>query len=182
MLAVRRPRGMRSFTALGWAIDKSDDEEMIWHTGYTGGYSSFVGFLSKQMVGVVVLSNSSAPICVDDMGPHLLNADRPLAKQRTAVAIDPNLYNGYVGRYQLQVEFILTVTRKGDRLFAQATGQQELEIFPEGERDLFCKAVDAQVTFETDDNGRAVRLILHQGGRDMPATRLDCQIAGAVAE
>ena len=174
MLTVRRPRGVCSSIALGWMCSKSDDEEMIWHAGRTGGYSSFVGFLSSQRVGVVVLSNSCTALGVGDIGAHFLNSERPIAKQqRTAVAIDPKLYDGYVGCFQLSKEFILTVTRNGDRLFVQATGQLNIEIFPEGDQDFFCRAVNAQVTFETDGNGRAVRLILHQDGRDMPAPRLD---------
>jgi serine-type D-Ala-D-Ala carboxypeptidase/endopeptidase len=37
-------------------------------------------------------------------------------------AVDPQLYDGYVGRYQLAPAAILTVTRSDNRLFAQLTG------------------------------------------------------------
>jgi D-alanyl-D-alanine carboxypeptidase len=86
---------------------------------------------------------------------------------------DPKLFGGYVGRYQLRPNFILTISREGNRLFCQATGQRKNEIFPEGDRDYFFKIVDAQITFETGDQGRAIRLILHQGGLDTPAERID---------
>lgn len=76
-------------------------------------------------------------------------------------------------RYQLNPNFILTISRDGDRLFSQASGQGKVEIFPEGDRDFFLKVVDAQITFETDGHGRAMRLILHQGGLDTPAVRLE---------
>ncbi len=69
-----------------------------------------------------------------------------------------------MGLYQLAPNFILTVTREGDQLFAQATGQPKLEIFAESERDYFYKVVDAQITFQTDAQGKATGLILHQNG------------------
>jgi len=93
--------------------------------------------------------------------------------QHKEVWIDPGLFDGLVGRYQLAPHLVLTISREGDRLFSQATGQGKVEIFPESERDFFLKAVDAQLTFETDEHGRAVRLIVHQAGLDTPAARID---------
>jgi hypothetical protein len=77
-----------------------------------------------------------------------------------------------VGRYQLAPNFILTVTREGDQLFAQATGQPKVQIHAEGEREFFYKLVDAPITFETDASGRATSLTLHQNGANMPAKRV----------
>jgi D-alanyl-D-alanine carboxypeptidase len=94
-------------------------------------------------------------------------------KEHKEVSIDPKVFDGYVGRYQLGPNFILTISREGDHLFSQASGQPKVEIFPEGDRDYFLKVVDAQITFETDDHGHAIRLILHQGGLDTPAARID---------
>ncbi|WP_218124329.1 serine hydrolase [Nitrosospira multiformis] len=173
-LAVRRPTGMHSEWGLGWGIMKSGEDEMIWHNGVTGGYTSFIGFLMKEKVGVVVLSNTSAA-GVENVGYHLLNPEIPLSpppKQHIAMAIDPCLYDGYVGRYHWQEDFILTVTREGDHLFVQATGYEKVEFFPEGERDFFSKGVDAQITFEVDDGGRAESLVLHLDGQRMPASRI----------
>jgi hypothetical protein len=95
----------------------------------------------------------------------------PQPKEHKEVAVDPKLFDGYVGQYQLAPNFILTITREGDQLFAQATGQPKFQIFAEGVRDFFYKVVDAQITFDTDSSGRATSLTLHQNGADMPAKR-----------
>lgn len=161
---------------LGWMITKVGDDEMIWHDGGTGGYRSFIGFLAKAKVGVVVLSNTSTEIGVEDIGRRLLDPTAKLAeapKARTAVTVDPALYDRYAGRYRLAPNFILTVTRDGDRLMVQATGQPTFEVFPESEREFFYKVVNAQITFEADDGGKAKRLTLHQNGADMPAERIE---------
>src|SRR5262249_47697730 len=80
-------------------------------------------------------------------------------KEHKEVAVDPKVFDSLIGRYQINPKFFLTISRAGDHLFSQATGQPQIEIFPEGERDYFLKVVDAQITFETDNQGRAVRLI-----------------------
>jgi hypothetical protein len=66
----------------------------------------------------------------------------------------------------------MTITRDGARLFVQATGQPKFEIFPESDRDYFLKVVDAQITFETDQQDRAPGLILHQNGIGQRAKRI----------
>jgi CubicO group peptidase (beta-lactamase class C family) len=39
----------------GWMIDKKSN--IIWHNGGTGNYNSYIGFDTKNQVGVVILSN-----------------------------------------------------------------------------------------------------------------------------
>ena len=99
-------------------------------------------------------------------------AGPPPPKEHKEAQIDPKILDNYVGSYELAPNFILTVTREGEHLFTQATGQGKLEVFPEGDRDFFAKVVDAQITFETDSQGRATGLILHQNGMDHKARRI----------
>ena len=176
MLTTRRPTGGPGMDiALGWHIAKNGDREIVWHNGGTGGYRSFVGFDPKRRAGVVVLANMFTEAGVDDIGRHLLDPSAPLAappKQRKEIALDPKVLERYVGRYELAPNFVITVTREGARLFAQATGQPKIELFAEAEREFFYKVVDAQVTFKAEGSGPATALVLHQGGRDMPAKRL----------
>ena len=95
----------------------------------------------------------------------------PLPAERTAVKLDPSIYDSYVGTYELASGFALTVTREGDQLFGQPTGQAKAELFPQSETEFFLKVVDAQVTFERGPDGKATGLVLHQNGRNMPAKR-----------
>lgn len=170
MRKERRPTGQPGLEmALGWHIFTTGGTEIIWHNGGTGGYRSFMGFDPKARVGVVLLSNAETSAGVDDIGRHLLDPSVPLLtppKEHKQVTADPKLFDGYVGRYQLAPNFIMTITRDGDHLFEQATGQPKFEIFPEGDRDYFLKVVDAQITFVNDSHGHATELILHQNGRD----------------
>lgn len=177
MLAERRKTGIPAFPeiGLGWLIAKPSSYEIVFHNGGTGGYRSFVGFDPKTRVGVVVLSNTFTAAGVDDIGMHLLDSKAPLLtppKEHKEAAVDAKVFDGYVGRYELTPNFALTITREGDKLFAQATGQPNFQIFPEGAREFFYKVVDAQITFEVDKDGRATGLVLHQNGANMPAKRV----------
>jgi gamma-glutamyltranspeptidase/glutathione hydrolase len=92
---------------------------------------------------------------------------------RREVTIDPAVCDGLVGHYRLWPGFVVTITREGDRLFAQASGQPRLELFAKSDRDYFFKAIDAQITFESDPDGHAARLVLRQHGRDAMGQRVD---------
>ena len=178
MLAVRRSTDSPRLgeIGLGWLVTKPSSDEIVWHNGGTGGYRSFVGFEPKTRVGVVVLSNTFTAVGVDDIGMHLLDSYVPVLPppiEHKEIAVDPKLFDGYVGQYLLAPNFILTITREGDKLFAQATGQPKVQIFPESEREFFYKVVDAQITFETDSTGRAISLTLHQNGANLPAKRVE---------
>lgn len=174
MAKTRRPTGKPDLeVALGWHIFTSNGKEIIWHNGGTGGYRSFIGYDPAARIGVVALSNAETEVGVDDIGRHLLDASVPLAKPPAVhkeVKVDPKLFDSYVGTYQM-IPVAIVITREGDHLFLQVTGQPKFEIYPEGDRDFFLKVVDAQITFVTDDQGRATELVLHQGGRDQHAKR-----------
>jgi len=182
MLDARRPTGTPGLeVALGWHIFTKEDAMVVWHNGGTGGYRSFIGFNPKTRVGVVVLANASTTQGVDDIGLHLLNPAVPLLdarafqppKTRNEITLDGAILERYVGRYQLVPNFILTITREGDHLYAQASGQSKNEIFAESEQEFFLKVVDAQITFQTDGSGKSPQLVLHQAGRDMPAKHIE---------
>lgn len=179
MLKTRKPTGRPELeVALGWHVYTSNGKQIIWHNGGTGGYRSFMGYDPAARIGVVALSNAETTTGMDDIGRHLLDASVPLANAppvRKQAKVDPKLFDGYVGTYELLPVVAVTITREGDRLFLQVTGQPKAGIYPEGDRGYFLKVVDAQITFVTDDKGHATELILHQGGLDRHAKRAGAQ-------
>jgi hypothetical protein len=77
----------------------------------------------------------------------------------------------YVGAYELQPGFIITVSREGHQLFAQATGQPKFEVFPKSNTEFFLKVVEAQITFTVTD-GKVESLTLHQGGQKINGKKI----------
>jgi hypothetical protein len=95
-----------------------------------------------------------------------------LPKEKVIASVDPKIYDGYVGQYQLAPNFIITVTGENGKLTAQATGQPKNELFAESETDFFMKAVDAQIKFVKDAAGKVTGLVLRQGRRETPAQKI----------
>ncbi|HEX9160233.1 MAG TPA: serine hydrolase, partial [Thermoanaerobaculia bacterium] len=95
-----------------------------------------------------------------DISGKRIEGEAPPPKRHQEIAIDPAVLDRYVGRYQLAPNFIIAISREGDHLFLQATGQGKNEMFAEGPAEFFLESVDAQVTFVPDGTGRATRLIL----------------------
>lgn len=88
------------------------------------------------------------------------------------IVLEESLLERYVGVYELQPGFQLTVTREGTHLFLQATGQGRAEAFAESETKFFFKVIDAAIVFTPGADGKASTLTLLQGGREMPAKRV----------
>jgi CubicO group peptidase (beta-lactamase class C family) len=102
--------------------------------------------------------------------------------RRSIAKIDPRIFDSLVGSYEIEPDFVLTFRREGKRFVSQATGQEPVEVFPQSEHEYFAKVVDALISFEMNDQGQAIALTLHQGGRDMPGKRLDDTAAKKTAD
>jgi predicted SnoaL-like aldol condensation-catalyzing enzyme len=97
-----------------------------------------------------------------------------LERESRIITVDPKLLDKYVGRYELAPNLVLTITRDGGHLFAEATGQPgKVELFAESEKEYFLKVADVQMTFEVDGAGVANQLILHQAGENTQAKRIE---------
>jgi hypothetical protein len=100
---------------------------------------------------------------------------------RKEISVDLATLDRYVGKYQLaRTTNILSITRDGDQLSAQLTGQASLPIYAESPTEFFWKAVDAQVTFSSVGPGLAANATIHQNGADLTAMRLDDATAQAL--
>jgi D-alanyl-D-alanine-carboxypeptidase/D-alanyl-D-alanine-endopeptidase len=178
-VSIRRPAGAPDMQiAYAWHIQSKNGNSIIWHNGGTGGYRTYMGYDPKSRAGVVLLTNIASTADPDDIGRHLLDASYPVRKvepikEHVQVTVNTKAFDNYVGSYELAPNAILTVSRTGDDLFTQLTGQPKFQVFPEGERKFFLKVVDAQLTFDADAQGKATQVTLHQNGRDITAKRID---------
>jgi len=158
---------------LGWFLSSSHQDEIVWKDGGTGGYATFIGFSTRSHRASILLSNTADYGPNIRLGAHLVNSAYVLTKLRRAVPVDPAVLASYAGHYMLVPTFVLTVRAEGGRLFVEATGQPEYEVFAENDTNFFYRVVDAQITFDRPDNGaQPLALTLHQNGRDRPGRRL----------
>lgn len=139
----------------------------------------------------------------DSYGESLMKLgknDLAIKNYRKSVALNPNNQNGivslkklgddvsdlekevkvsnavldtYIGEYELQPGFTLTVTREGNQLKAQATGQPVFDLFPKSETEFYLKVIDAQLVFNKNDAGEIDSATLLQGGQEMLGKKIE---------
>jgi len=162
----------------GWAVGHLNGHKIMEHSGAWQGFTCAISRYVDDNLTVVVLTNLDADHARPNEMVHqiagLINPALmpPPHKEHKEVAVDPTIFDGYTGKYQSPA-FALTITREGDHLFIQLTGQPKVQLFPEGDREYFLKVVDAQVSFITGSDGKATELVLHQAGRELHAKRVE---------
>ena len=168
-MGVKNPQG------LAWILATINDRAVANHDGMTGGFASTLWIDPERKSAVAVLSNAARP--VTDIGLHLLEPSIPLENlapmRATAIAIDAKSLEPFVGTYALSPEFKVTVRTRDGKLFAQATGQGEFELFAKSATVFFARVTPLEIAFEEIKDGKAGRFQITQGGRTRPAQRLE---------
>ena len=88
------------------------------------------------------------------------------------IVVDEKILENYVGKYELAPGFILSVSRDGNQMKTQATGQPEVLIYPQSENVFYLKVVEAQLTFNRNEDGNVESVTLHQGGQEIVGKKL----------
>ena len=154
---------------LGWHRRILGNRVVIWQNGATGGFHSYCAFDPVSKYAVVVLSNSNAD--VDDIGTHLFNPLMPLKEVVKPVVVPVEKLAKLDGWYDLG-NAMLRITHEGTQLFAQYTGQGRYAVFAKSPTEFVYRVVAASLEFAVKEDGSVTQVTLHQGGRDLVATRM----------
>ncbi|MEN8155071.1 MAG: DUF3471 domain-containing protein, partial [Acidobacteriota bacterium] len=147
--------------------------KMVGHNGETEGFTSNISRFADNDLCIIVLSNlENAKIgkIAFDLTAKILGEEE--SKSKKVYKIDPDILNDYIGEYELKPNFIFTITKENSNLYCQLTGQEKFIIYPESESVFFLKEVKAKISFIRDKNNLVEKLVLHQGGREMPAKKI----------
>lgn len=169
----------------GWLMLETRGLQEIQHGGGLNGFNSQLVRYPEQNTTIAVLANCVPPPPPEAGSVGLISSAGAQAaayfylwEQMDAVgsftedlAVDKSVYDDYVGKYDYG-SVILEVTREGDRLFAQMTGQPKYEIFPMSEAKFAWKVVDAQVTFARNEAGEVTHVIHNQSGGEIKASKM----------
>jgi CubicO group peptidase (beta-lactamase class C family) len=158
---------------LGWFIENRLSRKVYEHGGSWNGYESLLAYYPADKLTVIVLGNLGEQATVGRIADELARLALGLPPAHRELRVDPRVFSRLVGRYRLAPDMIFSITSKDGQLFAQLSGQRQLQIYPEDANRYFSKAVDAQLVFDELDPDRAGYLILHQNGEQMKAPRID---------
>lgn len=137
------PNSSNTFDSYGEALLKKGDTTVA-----IANYRQSIVLNPNNEYGISVLENLG--MSRDELLPN--------------IQVDSEVLDSYVGDYKLREGFILTILREGDQLFIHPSGQNQSEIYAASENRFYSKTVNAQITFNSNENGEVEGLTLYQGG------------------
>jgi CubicO group peptidase (beta-lactamase class C family) len=144
------------------------------HIGGNEGFSSRLTGLRDTGRGAVVMMNWHYGFLVDEVFAAISKEYAwpgylPEEPRRTTLEVD--VLHRYVGTYQLQPSVDVRVTRVGEALCLEVTGQSPMEFYAVSARRFRSNVVDAEIAFRSAAGG-PIELMVTQAGRQVVAKRL----------
>jgi CubicO group peptidase (beta-lactamase class C family) len=178
--SAANPEPKDSGYGYGWGVSRFRGQREISHGGGLQGFVSQLLRLPDAHFTAVVLVNCAPPppgVNPGELAHDLAEFYLPdVLAPRTQPKVDPTVTGealaALVGRYDYGSAF-MEISRDGNRLFAQLTGQPKFEIFPRSSTHFFWKVVDAEITFIKDDQGQVTEARHLQGGQTIRAPKVN---------
>lgn len=175
---VRMERG--GFAEFRAAGDPPDVPVVVLVAGKKPAMAGFPGDLDRYFqaqleqrldhFSKVAQRSSKGTLVLTSKSGHFIHSTEPelvvwaIQRVLSSAATSPELER-LVGEYVLAPKFSLTITRDGDKIFGQATGQPAFQLQAESATKFSLKLVAAEIEFEVDAGGKVVALVLRQAGR-----------------
>jgi hypothetical protein len=80
------------------------------------------------------------------------------------IILENEMMEKYVGKYELNPNFYITVFREKNKIFAQATNQKKVEMAPINKHTFDVFEIGGRIVFNLDDNKNVIDLLLIRNG------------------
>lgn len=92
-------------------------------------------------------------------------------KDETPVAVNPAVFDKYVGRYDAGDYNTVIVTKENNRLFAEGANLPRYELLPASEKEFFLREVNARLWFRVSGE-KADSILINLAGNELTAVRI----------
>jgi CubicO group peptidase (beta-lactamase class C family) len=160
----------------GWGVVNVLNHKMITHSGEIDGFTANFSRFPDDDICIIILSNfEQTPISRinKDLIAIIFGEEYEIPKVIKTIKLSDDILQSYIGEYKLKPGFIFTVSFDNGSLFCQPTGQPKLELLPISESEFFLKEVEAKISFIKNSNQEVEKLILNQGGHQIPALKVN---------
>lgn len=158
----------------GWVIGKRHGAASQEHGGGINGFNTMIIRIPDEKLLAVVLANANTP-ATDRIAAGLLGIalGKPVEPPRphTRVELTAEQMKPFEGSYALNAGFVLKVWVEKGRLMTQATGQGPVPLDPMSPVRFFNDAVNAEIEFQRDGDGKYGSLTLYQNAAVLKFTR-----------
>ena len=151
----------------GLIVSERDGSRTLWHGGVIDGFSSYLAFDPARKAVVVLLFNTDAAPALPVARLMDAACGRAFLEPK-AIGLPQVALDTVAGAYVHESGALLRIWREGPNLKGQIIGQPPFELFAESPTHFFLKVVEATLDFELGADGKAVGLVLNQGGMRIP--------------
>jgi NADPH-dependent glutamate synthase beta subunit-like oxidoreductase len=94
-------------------------------------------------------------------------------QEEKIIDIDPAVLDNYTGKYRLNNNIVVTIYKENNKLIAWPTDQAKLEMLPTSETDFVIKEINAKLSFEKGENGKATKIKLNMNATNTELPRIE---------
>jgi len=140
---------------LGFAVPKVEGEAYFAHGGWDEGFCATMMGHQRSGQGVAIMINANQPALMYELQRAVAHEYRwPGFKTLAPLPASAEALEKAPGRYRLNAEQVMQVTRQGDRLFIGTAGEEARELVPVAGGRYLQRDQESARSFEPDTDGR----------------------------
>ncbi len=166
---------IEDFVGMGFFIEKHGNALYFGHGGADEGFRAQLLVHKTKGYGAVVMVNSDNGQIMSEIIKGIAREygwEDFLPEPYEIVSVDSNKLDNYVGRFQVNPDRILKVTKENSKLFAEPTESPKVELFPVSETSYIRKDRDIRYTFVKNSSGKVEAIKIRSGGEETEAPRV----------
>ena len=132
------------------------------------GYLTFNFNSDREIIGFDIDQDNLLDVDFGELTIKRLKEDNAMKP----IVIEDKILQSYVGNYELSPDIIIAITKTGSQLKTQLTGQSEILIFATSNNAFKLQNIEAQLIFNSNDDGKIESLTLLQGGQQIVCNRM----------
>lgn len=178
---------------LGFFIEKHGAAIYFGHGGADEGFRAQLLVNRDKGYGAVVMVNSDNAQIINEIFRGIAREykwDEYLPQPVDVVSVDSSKLDDYVGRFMVNPDRVLTITKEYGKLYGEPTASPRVELFAVSENEFIRTDVNVRYTFERNASGKvdSIKLEFSEGGSEAPRIPKDEMVpyelltAGKLAE
>ena len=142
---------------LGFFIEKHGAATYFGHGGADEGFRAQLLVNRDKGYGAAVMVNSDNAQIIGEIFRSIAREyqwDGYLPPPTEVVSVDPSKLDDYVGRFLVNPDRVLTITKENGKLYGQPTAAPRIELFAVSENEFIRADVNVRYIFERNANGK----------------------------
>ena len=147
-----------------------DTYQIDWHDiRVPNGYLTFNFNSDREIIGFDIDQPNLLDVDFGELNIKRLKEDNPIKP----VVVDDKILESYVGEYEVSPDLIITISKTGNQLKTQMTGQSKILIFATSNNRFNVQDTERKFIFNRTDDGKVDSLTLIQGEQQYKFKRLN---------